>query len=101
MFLKVSPTKDIWRFGVQGRLSPRYIGPYEIIKKLNPIAYPLHLLIDLEHVHDVFYVSQFRKYIPDPDNAVIIEPIEVTADLAYEERPIQILECRVKQLCNK
>ena len=58
VFLKVSPTKGIKRFGVRGKLSPRYIGPYEIIDKLNPVAYRLDLPVELEHVHNVFHISQ-------------------------------------------
>jgi len=83
-FLKVSPTRGVKRFGVQGKLSPRYIGPYEIIEKLNPVAYQLDLPVELEHVHDVFYVSQLKKYIPDLDHTIISEPIEITEDLVYE-----------------
>jgi len=72
-------------------LSPRYIGPYEIIEKLNPIAYPLDLPVELEHVHNVYHISQLRKYIPDPDHTIVSEPIEITEDLVHEDRPIQIL----------
>ena len=101
VFLKVSPTKGIRRFGVRGKLSPGYIGPYEIIEKLNHISYRLDLPIELEYVHNVFHVSQLRKYIPDSDHAIVTELIEVTKDLVYEERPVQILDCTIKQLCNK
>ena len=77
-------------------MSPRYIGPYEIIEKLNPIAYRLGLPIELEHMHNVFHISQLRKYIPDPDHTIVSEPIEITEDLVYEECPIQILDRRIK-----
>jgi len=56
-FLQVSPTKGNKRFGVQGKLNPRYIGPYEIIEKLNPVAYRLDPLVELEHAHNVFHIS--------------------------------------------
>jgi len=82
-------------------LTLRYIRPYEIIEKLNPTAYWLDLLVDLEHVHNVFHVSQLRKYVSDPDHAIIDETIAISEDLAYEEHPIQILDRKVKQLCNK
>jgi len=100
VFLKASPTRGV-RFRVRGKLSPRYIGPYEIIEMLNTITYRLDLLVELEHMHNVFYISQLRKYIPDPDHTIVSEPIETTEDLVYEERPIQILDRRIKQLCNK
>jgi len=82
-------------------LSPRYIGPYEIIERLNLVAYHLDLPVELEHVHNVFHISQLRKYIPDPDHTIVTDPIEITEDLVYEEHPIQILDHRIKQLRNK
>ena len=100
-FPKVSPTKAIKRFKVRGKLSPRYIGPYEIIKKLNSIAYCLDLLVELEHVHNVFHISQLRKYTADPNNTIVSEPIEITTDLVHEEQPIQILDRSIKQSRNK
>ena len=75
-----------------GKLSTRYIGPYEIIKKLNPIAYRLDLPVELEHMHNMFHISQLRKYTPDPTS----EHIEITVDLMYEEQSIQILDRRIK-----
>jgi len=89
IFLKVSPTKCIKGFGVQAKLRPRYIGPYKIIKKLNPTAYRLDLLVYLEHEHYVFHISQLRKYVPNADNAIVAEPIAITENLAYEGHLIQ------------
>ena len=86
VFLKVPPTKGIRRFGVRGKLSARYTEPYEIIEKLNLITYQLDFPINLEHMHNLFHVSQLTIYVPDPDHAIITQPIEVTTDLAYEER---------------
>jgi len=63
---------------------------------LNRVAYRLDLLIGLEDVHNLFHVSQLRKYVLDPDHAVITELIKVILNLAYEERPIQILDRRVE-----
>ena len=101
VFLKVSPTRGIRRFGVCGKLSPRYIAPYEIIEKLSPVAYRLDLPINFEHVNNVFHISQLRKYVPDPDHAIILEALELAENQAYEERPVQILDRRVKYLHNK
>ena len=70
-FLKVSSTKGRRRFGVRDKLSPRYIGPCEIIEKLNLIAYGLNLSVDLEHVHSVFHISQLRKCVLDPNHGII------------------------------
>jgi len=99
--LKVSPTKGINRFRVCRKLSPRYIGPYEIIEKWNPVACCLDVPIELEHMHTVFDISQHRKYTLDPNHTIVPESIEITMDLVYEERPIQILDHRIKQLRNK
>jgi len=82
-------------------LSSRYIGPYKIIEKLNPVAHRLDLPAELEHVHNMFHISHLRKYTPDLNHAIVSEPLEITADLVYEEQLIQILGHRIKQLCNK
>jgi len=96
IFLKVSPTKAIRRFGVRGKLSQRYIEPHEIIEKLNLVAYQLDLPVDLEHVHNMFHISQLRKYVPYPNLAIITELVKVTEDVAYEDCPVQILNHRIK-----
>ena len=62
VFLTVSPIKGLRRFNVRGKLSPRYIGPYEIIEKLNLVASRLDLPIELDDVHDIFRISRPRKY---------------------------------------
>mgnify|MGYP001096796851 CR=1 FL=1 len=66
---------------MQDKLSATYIGPYGVIKKLNHVVYRLDLPIKLEEVHNMFHVSQLRKYIPNLDHIIITEPIEVTEDL--------------------
>ena len=86
---------------MRGKLSPRYVGSYEIIQRSSPIAYRLNLLVELEYVHNMFHISKLRKYIPDINHAIVTEPIEVTKDIAYEECPVQIVDHRIKQLCNK
>ena len=66
MFLKVSPWKGILRFGRHGKLSPRYIGPYEVIERIGPLAYKLALPPELSQIHNVFHVSMLRRYRSDP-----------------------------------
>ncbi|KAL4010206.1 hypothetical protein IC575_030459 [Cucumis melo] len=66
VFLKLSPWRGVIRFGRKGKLSPRYIGPYQITERVGPGAYRLELPIELARIHDVFHVSMLRKYIPDP-----------------------------------
>ena len=70
VFLKVSPWKKVMRFGKNGKLSPRFIGPYEVIEKVGPMAYRLALPPDLENIHNVFHVSMLRRYISDPSHVV-------------------------------
>ena len=65
VFLKISHWKGVLRFGRRRKLNPRYIGPYEIMSKVGPVAYRLKLPPDLSRIHDTFHVSMLRKYIPD------------------------------------
>ena len=101
VFLKVSPWKKVMRFGKMGKLSPRFIGPYEVIEKWGPVAYRLALPLDLEKIHNVFHVSMLQRYRSDPSHVVSSETIELRPDLTYEEEPVEILACEVKELLNK
>ena len=101
VFLKVSPWKKVMRFGKKGKLSPRFIGPYEVIEKVGPMAYRLALPSDLEKIHNVFHVSMLRRYRSDPSHVVSSETIELRSDLTYEEEPVEILAREVKELRNK
>ena len=69
------------------------------MEKLNPVACKLDLPIELEHVHNAFHISQLRRYILDPNHALVTEPIELIEDLTYKEHPIQMLDHNIKQLC--
>ena len=89
------------RFGKRGKLSPRYIGPYEIIERIGAVAYRLKLPIELVRIHDVFHVSMLRKYIPDSSHILRDQPIELKENLTYEERPVQILDRKEQVLRNK
>ncbi|XP_074316319.1 uncharacterized protein LOC141652658 [Silene latifolia] len=101
VFLKVSPMKGVKRFGVKGKLSPKYIGPYDVIKRIGAVAYKLDLPPSLGKVHDVFHVSQLRKYISDPSHVLQNEIPELEPSLSFEERPIRILDKKEKKLRSK
>ena len=101
VFLKVSPWKKVMRFVKKGKLSPRFIGPYEVIEKMGPVAYRLALPQDLEKIHNVFHVSMLRRYRSDPSHVVSSETIELRPDLTYEEEAVAILAREVKELRNK
>ncbi|KAL5564016.1 hypothetical protein UlMin_033763 [Ulmus minor] len=92
VFLKIAPMKGVMRFGKKGKLSPRFIGPYEILERVGKVAYRLALPPDLSKVHNVFHVSMLKKYISDPTHILQSEPIQVNEDLTYEEKPVQILD---------
>ncbi|KAL5861808.1 hypothetical protein ACOSQ4_003104 [Xanthoceras sorbifolium] len=101
VFLKVSPWKKALRFGRKGKLSPRFIGPYEIIERVGPVAYRLALPPELEKIHNVFHVSILRRYRSDPSHRVQADSIDIRPDLTYEEEPVQILDREIKELRNK
>ncbi|KAA3470819.1 DNA/RNA polymerase superfamily protein [Gossypium australe] len=101
VFLKVSPWKKILRFGRKGKLSPRFIGPYEITERIGPVAYRLALLVELEKIHNVFHISMLRRYRFDPSHVISPTEIEIRSDKTYEEEPIKIMAQEVKQLRNK
>ncbi|KAL5559127.1 hypothetical protein UlMin_035338 [Ulmus minor] len=101
VFLKVAPMKGVMRFGKKGKLSPRYIGPFEILDRIGKVAYKLALPSELASVHNVFHVSMLRKYVSDPSHVLVSEPIEVREDLTYQEQPVQILDRKDKALRNK
>ena len=101
MFLKVSPWNKVMRFGKKGKLSPRFIGSYDVIEKVGPRAYRLALPPELEKIHNVFRVSMLRRYRLDPSHVVSLETIEFRPDLTYEEEPVEILAQEVKELRKK
>jgi hypothetical protein len=71
VYLKVSPTKGVQRFGVKGKLALRYTGPYEVIEVCGPVAYRIQLPEQFSTVHNVFHVTQLKKGMPVPENEVI------------------------------
>ena len=89
------------RFGKKGKLSPRFVGPFEILKRIGKVAYKLALLPTLAGVHNVFHVSMLRKYILDPSHGLNYEPLKIKNNLTYEEVPIQILDRKDQVLRNK
>ena len=101
VFLKVSPWKKVMRFGKKGKLSSRFIGPYEVIEIVGLVAYRLALPPELEKIHSVFHVSMLRRYRSDPSHVVSSETIELRPDFTYEEEPVEILAREVKELRNK
>jgi hypothetical protein len=89
--LKVSPKKGTMRFGLRGKLSPRYVGPFQIIQKVGAVAYHLDLPPNLSGVHNVFHISTLKK-CEQPLETGKLPLVELRPDLSYEEYPIKILD---------
>jgi hypothetical protein len=94
VYLRVSPTKGVQRFGIKGKLAPRYVGPFEILKVCGPVAYKICLPSQLAAIHDVFHVSQLKKCIKVPTKIVETSAIAIEPDLSYTEQAIQILDTK-------
>jgi hypothetical protein len=101
VFLRVAPMKGVTRFGKKGKLNPRYIGPFEILERVGPMAYRLALPPELANIHDVFHISMLRKYMLDPSHVIRYEPLQLQGDLAYKEVPVKVLDRRVQELRTK
>ncbi|KAA3470631.1 DNA/RNA polymerases superfamily protein [Gossypium australe] len=97
----ISLWKKVLRFGQKGKLSPRFIGPYRILKRIGLVAYQLELPPKMNCIHDVYHVSMLRRYQSDPSHVVPIEEIKVIQDLSFKEESVQILEREVMVLRKK
>jgi hypothetical protein len=92
VYLKVSPMRGLRRFKVQGKLAPRFIGPFKILEKRGEVAYQLELPPQLSDVHDVFHVSQLKKCLRVPEEQIPMEDLDAKEDLSYQQHPVRILE---------
>ena len=92
VFLKVMPKRGVIRFGKRGKLSPRYIGPFEVLKRVGAVVYRLAFPPSLLSFHEVFHVSMLRKYTPDPTHIVEWGELVVDADGTFEEGPVLIMD---------
>lgn len=101
MLLRVSPKKGITRFGLKGKLSPRFIGPFQIVDKIGKVAYKLALPTSLGQVHDVFHVSMLRGYESDSSHVIEWKSLQLKNDISYQEGAIEILDHKEKVLRNK
>ncbi|GJV13598.1 putative reverse transcriptase domain-containing protein [Tanacetum coccineum] len=98
VLLKVSPWKGVVHFGKKWKLAPKFVGPFEIVKKVGPVAYRLDLPEELNGVHDTFHVSNLKKCLADPTPQVPLDEIQVDAKLNFMEDPMEILEREFKKL---
>jgi hypothetical protein len=92
VYLKVSLMRGLRCFKVWGKLAPRFIGPFKILEKRGEVAYQLELPPQLSDVHDVFHVSQLKKYLRMPEEQLSMEDLEAKENLSYQEYHVKILE---------
>ena len=101
VFLKVALMRGVLRYGTKGKLSPRFIGPFEILERVGAVAYKIALPPNLAAVHNVFHVSMLRKYTPNPTHVIEHEMLPLREDPSYEEKPSRILTRDTRRLRNK
>ncbi|GKB09237.1 putative reverse transcriptase domain-containing protein [Tanacetum coccineum] len=98
VMLKVSPWKGVVRFGKRGKLNPRYVGPFKVIKRVGDIAYKLGLPEELSRVHNTFHVSNLKKCYADEPLAVLLDGLHFDDKLQFVKEPIEIMDREVKRL---
>ncbi|GJR54131.1 putative reverse transcriptase domain-containing protein [Tanacetum coccineum] len=98
VMLRVSPWKGVVRFGKRGKLNPRYVGPFKVLKKVGSIAYKLGLPQELSRVHNTFHVSNLKKCYSDEPLAIPLEGLHIDDKLQFVEEPVEIMEREVKRL---
>ncbi|GJZ21756.1 putative reverse transcriptase domain-containing protein [Tanacetum coccineum] len=98
VLLKVSPWKGVIHFGTKGKFAPRYIGPFEILKRIGPVAYRLRLPEELSSVHDTFHMSNLKKCSADANLHVPLDEIKIDKTLRFVEEPVEIMDREVRSL---
>jgi len=90
VFLIVNPVTSVGRALKCRKLTPHFVGPFEIVEKVGPVAYRIALPPSLSNLHDVFHVSQFRKYVYDESHVIQVDELEVRDNLTVETWPVKI-----------
>ncbi|GKE27992.1 hypothetical protein Tco_1443376, partial [Tanacetum coccineum] len=98
VFLKVSPWKGVVRFGKKEKLAPRYVGPFEILERIGPVAYRLRLPQEFSGVHDTFHMSNLKKYLADANLHVPLGEVKIDKTLRFVEEPVEIIDRELKSL---
>jgi hypothetical protein len=93
--------RGLRHFKVRGKLAPRFIGPFKILKKRGEVAYQLELSPQLSDVHDVFHVSQLKKCLRVPKEQIPMEDLDAKEDLSYQEYPVKIIETSKRVMRDK
>ncbi|GJT92602.1 putative reverse transcriptase domain-containing protein [Tanacetum coccineum] len=98
VLLKVSPWKGVIHFRKKGKLAPRYVGPFEILERVDPVAYRLRLPEELSSVHDTFHMSNLKKCLADANLHVPLYEIKVDKTLRFVEELVEIMDGEVRSL---
>ncbi|KAI5410833.1 hypothetical protein KIW84_056103 [Lathyrus oleraceus] len=101
VFLRVTPITGVGRALKSKKLTPRFIGPYQILERIGEVAYRVALPPSLANLHEVFHVSQLRRYIHDPSHVVQVDDVQVRDNLTVETSPMRIEDRELKQLRGK
>ena len=98
VLLRVKPHKSLIKFGKGDKLSPRFMGPFDIVERKGLVPYQLALPDSLRRMHDVFHVSILRHYVSDPTHVIDLSSLQVSDKGVLMEAPIRILDHRIKQI---
>ena len=101
VYLKVTPRLRLKRPFKVRKLSPRFMGPYQIMRRVCELAYQLALPPSLSRLHDVFHVSQLRKFVPDSFHPILLDAVEIEPSISFQPKPFRVLEYASKSLRNK
>nr|GFA28577.1 putative reverse transcriptase domain-containing protein [Tanacetum cinerariifolium]GFA32320.1 putative reverse transcriptase domain-containing protein [Tanacetum cinerariifolium] len=98
VMLKVSPWRGVIHFGMRGKLSPRFIGPFKVIERIGPVAYKLELPDKLRGIHDTFHVSNLKRCFVNDDVVIPLDEVQLDDKLHFVKEPIEIMDRDVKRL---